>query len=325
MSTNLCSTIGGNTGAVGCDGQRGVPRKILVGSKAFSSVEYATPDSLQTAILASINLSNGDPNKLFPFPEIEEVAINTEADTTGSLALGPVKRLRKGRPAYSYSCDITWGQYQRLLAFDNKIMPVFSFDDANQIWGKRDVMLTSNTVNTNPFKGELARITISGSGFKDGANASAGVAVISVSYLSVDDFEKRGTYALLPNLAAGDMAGLLDVMLYEPSAHVSNVYKIATVVQVPLLGGDRNIYDEFGAIMAGLTWNAGTGANYGTPLTITSVAVDSTNKCLTFTFDTTAYTALAASTKIKITPPTVPTLVTANMVGYELGSIIVVK
>lgn len=325
MSTNLCSTVGGNTGSVGCDGQRGVPRKILVGSKAFSSVEYATPDSLQTAILASINLSNGDANKLFPFPEIEEVAINTEADTTGSLALGPIKRLRKGRPAYSYSCDITWGQYQKLLAFDNKIMPVFSFDDANQMWGKRDVMLTANTPNTNPFKGELARITVSGSGFKDGANASAGVAVISVSYLSVDDFEKRGTYALLPTLAAGDMAGLLDVMLYEPSAHVSNVYKIAATIQVPLLGGDRNIYDEFGAILAGLTWSAGTGTNYATALPITSVAVDATNKCLTFTFDNTAWTALPALTKIKVTPPTVATLVGANMVGYEIGSIIVSK
>jgi hypothetical protein len=327
MSTNLCASVGGNTGAVACDISRGVPRKILVGGKQFSSVEYASADSLQTAILAAINLSNGDTNKLFPFTLVEEVAVNTEADTTGSLALGPNKRLRKGRPAYTYTSDMSWSQFQHLLPFDNKVVPVFTFDDGSAFWGRRNVA-AANTPNTNPFGGELARVTISGGGFKDGANAATGAVTISVSYLDVDDFEKRGTYALLPNLAPGDLNGLIDVMLSEPTAHTTNAYKIAITIPLPIANtteGDRNIFTEYGAILAALTWTAGTGANYATALTITSVAVDNTLKCLTVTFDSTAYTALANGAKIKLTPPNVPALVVGNMVGYEIGTIILTK
>lgn len=325
MSTNLCSSVGGNTAGIPCDGKRKVPRKILAGSKQFTSSEYATPEALQAAILTAIQQPNGSDSKLFPFPEIGEVAVTSTESTTGALALGTTRRLKKGIPGYTYTVEIGWYEYQKLLAFDGQTVPVFTFDDANQMWGYRAAMATANTPNTNVWKGEMAYITVQGSGFEDGTNATTGQATISVSYKSVDDFEKRGTYAILKNLAAGDMVGLQDVTLYEPSAHVSNVHKIAVSIMLPLVGGDRNLYDEYGTILAGLTWTAGTGTNYATSLTITSVVVDAVNKCLTFTFDSTAYTALANNTKIQVTPPTVSVLVGANMVGYEIGKIILVK
>lgn len=324
MSTNLCSSVGGNTGGVGCDGKRKVPKKIMAGGRTFTSSEYADPTTLQTAFLASINLSNGDSNKLFPFPEIGEVNIATEADTEGNLALGPKRRLRKGRPSYTYSVEIGHYQYQKLLAFDGKTIPVFTFDDANQIWGYRAVA-AANTPNTNVWKGEMAYITISGNGFEDGANATAGVATISVSYLSIDDFERRGTFAFLPDLSAGDMAGLIDVMLSEPQAHSTNVYKIRATIPVPKLASDLNIYDEFGATLAGLTWTAGSGASYATSLPVTSVAIDATLKALTFTFDATAYGLLSSGAKFKLFAPAMSAYVTAGIVGYEIGNIILTK
>jgi hypothetical protein len=324
MSINLCSVVGGNTGGVACDTKRKVPKKFLVGGKAFTSSEYADSATLQTAILAAINLPTGDANKLYPFPEVLEVAVNTEADTTGSLALGPVRRLRKGRPSYTYSVEIGHLQYQKLLAFDGKTVPVFTLDDASNMWGYRAVA-AANTPNTNTWKGEQAYVTISGNGFEDGANAATGVCTITVSYLSVDDFEKRGTYASLPDLAAGDMTGLLDVMLSEPQAHAANVYKIKMSIPLPKLASDLNIYDDYGAAIAALTFTAGTGTNYATPLVITSVAVDATLKALTVTFDSTAHTALPALTKIKLSPPTVSALVAASVTGIEIGYIIVSK
>jgi hypothetical protein len=324
MATNICASVGGNTGGILCDGKRRVPKKPIVGGKQFTSSEYATDELLIDAFKEAINLSNGDPDKLFPFPEILEVANNTEADTTGSLALGPVRRLRKGRPSYTYSVEIGHYQYKKLLAFDNKTVPVFTLDDSGQIWGYR-AAAASNTPNTNVWKGEMALITVSGNGFEDGANAATGVATITISYLSVDDFEKRSDYALVPDLSSGDLVGLIDVMLSEPSAHVSNVYKIKASIPLPVLGGDLNIFDEYGAILAASTWTAGTGTNFATSLAITSVVVDNTLKCLTFTFDNTAYTALPGGTEILITPPSVAGLVADNMVGYELGTIIVVK
>jgi hypothetical protein len=324
MSTNFCSTIGGNTGKLRCDGKRKVPKKPVVGSRVFTYAEYSDPDVFMDAIIESINLSNGDPDKLFPFPEVAEVANNTEADTTGSLALGPVIRLKKGRPSYTYTVDIGHYQFQKLLAFDNKVVPVFLFDDAAQWWAYRPAA-PSNTRNTRDISGEMALVTISGNGFEDGANAATGKCTITFSYLSIDDFEKRSAYGVLTNMSAGDLEGLVDIMLSEATAHTTNAYKIKVTIPGPVLGQELDVYDDYAAGLAALTWTAKTGATFSTSLTITSVAVDATLKALTVTFDSTAYTALANGAEIKLTPPSVATLVGANIVGYEIGDIILVK
>lgn len=324
MSTNLCSVQGGNTGGVLCDTKRKRPKKILAGGKEFTSSEYADSATLMAAIIAACKLPTGNASKLFPFPEIFEVAVTTPQSTTGNLAHGPVRRLVKGKPAYTYSVEIGQLEYQKLLAFDGKTLPVFTFDDTTNMWGYRGIA-DNNTPNTNVWKGEMAYITIEGNGFEDGTNAATGVCIISISYLSVDDFEKRGTYASLPDLSAGDLVGLKDVMLSEPAAHSTNVYKIKATIPMPKLGGDLNIYDEFGAGLAALTWTAFTGATYSTSLTITSIAVDATLKCLTVTFDSTAYTALSGGATIKLVPPTAAVLDAADITGIEIGYIILTK
>jgi hypothetical protein len=48
-----------------------------------------------------------------------------------------VKRSLKGIPSYEYLVEIGWTEYQKLLAFDNKIVPVFTLDDAGNFWGYR--------------------------------------------------------------------------------------------------------------------------------------------------------------------------------------------
>jgi hypothetical protein len=324
MSLDFCSTGVGNTGGLKCDKKRGVPKKIVIGSKAFSSSEYADGPTLKTAILAALNLSNGDSNKLFPFPEILEIAVTTEGNTTGSLALGPIRRLRKGRPGYTFSCEIGHYQFQQLLAWDNTIVPVFTFDDKNSWWGYR-AAAAANTPNTNPLKGEMALLTIQGNGFEDGANAATGVCTFDLSFQSVDDFEKRSAYQTITDLSTGDLEGLKDVMLSEPQAHASNVYKLKMTIPVPKVGGDLNIYDDYGSAIAALTHTAGSGTNYATSLPITSIAVDATLKCLTVTYDSTAFGLLGSGAKFKHTPPNVATLVAASVTGIEIGTIILTK
>jgi hypothetical protein len=324
MATDLCSAVGGNPGGPNCDTKRGRPKKPVVGSKAFSSSEYADADTLQAAIVAACKLDNGNTSKLYPFPEVKEVSITTPASSSGNLAFGSVKRLVKGIPSYEYLVEVGWAEYQKLLAFDNKIVPVFTLDDAGNFWGYR-AAAAQFTPNTKNYTGELARINVEGSGFENGTEATAGVAKITVSYISVDDFEKRGTYMNLPNLASGDLVGLKDVLLSEPSAHSTNVYKIKATIPLPKLAGDLNIYDEFGAILAAATWTAFTGTTYTTSLAITSIAVDATLKALTVTFDSTAFTALTGGAKIKLVPPSVATLDAAGATGIEIGYIIVTK
>lgn len=324
MALDSCALIGTNTGGDKCGPKRGRPVKFSAGGKAFTSSDYADADTFQAAYIAAHKLDNGNTSKLYAFPEIAEINPTTPASTTGNLAFGVVKRLIKGKPSYEYMVEISWSEYQKLLAYDNKIVPVFTFDDGNNIWGYRAAP-AQFTPNTKNFTGELARIQVEGSGFESGTDANSGVAKITVSYLSVDDFEKRGTYQNLPNLASSDVVGLKDVLLSEPSAHVSNVYKIKATIPLPGLGQDKNIYDEDGAILAAATWTAFTGATFTTPLTITSIVVDATNKCLTVTFDNTMFTALGALAKIKLVPPSVQTLDTAGATGIEIGYIIVTK
>jgi hypothetical protein len=89
--------------------------------------------------------------------------------------------------------------------------------------------------------------------------------------------------------------------------------------------GDYNTYDEVGALIAALTFTAGTGTNYGTSLAITSVAVDATLKCLTVTFDSTAFGLLSSGAAIKLMPPTPATLDAADVTETELVSVILTK
>lgn len=325
MSINLCSVVGSNTGAVDCGEKRRIPQQFVVGGKEFTASEYADADTFQDAMVAAFKLNTGDASKLYPFPPIAKVAPGSEGNTTGSLPFGVTRRLRKGRPTYTYSVEISQEQFTKLLAFDGKTLPVFTWDDVSNMWGYR-ANAAANTKNTNVFKGERAYITIEGNGFEDGENVETGVATITVSYVSVSDFEKRGSYISLPELSSSDMVGLKDVVLYEPSVNVSNVYKVKMIIPQPKIdGGDRDIYDEYGALIAAETFTAFTGATFSTPLTITSIAVDSTNKALTVTFDSTAYTALASGAKIKLVPPTAAVLDAADVPGIEIGYIILTK
>ncbi len=323
MALNSCSTIGGNTGGSACQGRRETPTIMIIGGKEFSSSDYADAATQRAAIIAATKLGTGSANKLFAFPVINKVTNNTEADTTGSLPLGSPVRLRKGRPSYSFVLqDISQQQYKNLLQFDNKVVSVFTFDDANQFWGYRGLGST-NALNTEVFKGERARISVSGNGFKDSENIETGQTLVTVSYLSIDDFEKRAAYIELPDFSSGDVAGLVDVELVEPAAHVSNVHSLVPYIKTPALSGDLDIGAEYGTGLAALTWTAFTGATYGTSLTITSVAY--TSGKLVFTFDSTAYTALASGAKIKLVPPTVAVMDAADITGIEIGYIILTK
>lgn len=320
---NSCSTVGSNLGDVSCQGRRETPSMFMVGGKQFSASEYVDPDTLQAAIVAATKLSTGDSNKLYSFPIINKVTNATEANTKGSLALGPVVRLKKGRPAYTFVMqDLTQFQYENLLAFDNKVIPLFMFDDSSQFWGFR-AGVSNNVLNTNPFSGAIVRIEVSGNGWKDSENVETGQAVVDISYLSISDFEKRASYMALPNFSTGDVEGLQDVSLIEPAAHVSNVHSLKAYIKVPQLSGDIDLGPRYGAALAALTWTGFTGVGFATPLTLTSVAY--TGGKLVLTWDSTAYTALAAATKIKVVPPTVTVLDTADITEIEIGSITLVK
>lgn len=318
MSLDLCPFVGDNAAAIKCDGKRRTPSTLFVGSAPAAKANYADEATYTAWLKTAAKKNNGATGKIFAFPKVLNVTPITEADTTGKLALGPNRRLRKGVPAYQYMVEIGQAQFEALLAWDGQTVPVRTLDVIGQMWHFRDPA-------TEIVDGEEAYLTISGNGFEDGNSAETGVCVIGIYYLDVDNFEKRTAYFGFNNLVLSDIKALKNVVMVEPSVHSTNVYKIQHFIKTAKLGANLNVYDEYGAILAGLTHTAFTGATFGTSLVITSIAVDAAIKGQTVTFDSTAFTALPAATQILFVPPTVAALDTAGITGIEIKSVILVK
>src|SRR6059058_1145465 len=135
MSFSICSTSGANTGAISCDRRRGIPVKVIIGGKSFTSSEYATQSAFDIALLAAFKQAAGASSKLFPFPEITGVSDKTEANKESTLgAYGPKVTLIEGRP--SYEVDIIAGvqQEKALRKFNGQQVPVFIYDNSGAIW-----------------------------------------------------------------------------------------------------------------------------------------------------------------------------------------------
>jgi hypothetical protein len=305
MSQNLCGFVGGNTGEVKCDRSRGIPKKISVGGKVFQPADYATPDLFQAAFKAAHKLSNGDPDKLYAFPEIGGTTEQTDALKSASLGYGFKQITIEGRPAYTYQAIVGQTAFQKMRRFNRAIVPVYTCDDANSEWG---------TYNSDKsWNGELAQIFVSGNGFGDGSKAM--VADISVAYMSAGDFNDSSKYMPL-NFNINEAKGLLDVELSEYAAHAANVYHIQGLVETAQLGRFLNTALDFGADMANISMWSATKAD-GTAFTITSVAYV-TGLGWTVTLDSTMYTALASGGQIFLTWVGPTALDAADVTGLEV-------
>lgn len=302
---NLCGTVGANTGDVLCDKQRGLPKKFHVGGKVFQPEDYVTPDTFQAAFKAACKLATGDPDKLFAFPEIGGTTDQTDALKTAALGYGLKQVTIEGRPGYSYQVQVGQTQYQALRAFNRAIVPVFTTDDQNLMWGTGNSDLSWN--------GELAQIFVSGNGFGDGSKPL--VADISVAYQSASDFNDFSKYAAL-NFNINEAKGLRTIVLSEYANRAANVFHIQGLTPTAKLGTSLNAEKDFGADMADeAMWVCLKEG--GTAFTITSVA-DVVGKGWTVTLDSTAYTALASGAKLFLGWLAAPDLDAADVVGVEV-------
>lgn len=313
---SLCGNVGANTGPILCDISRGVPKVLILGGAEFTPSEYATSEAFKEALLERINLANGDTEKMYPFPEIQNVVNNTEANTTGTTGLGLQLILREGRPAYTFGVLVGTNLEKQLRKFNRQIVPVMVFDDGGNTWGG----LTA----VKNFKGSNALIYVSAKPYSDGSSVDTLYTNVSVSFTSLDMVDNAAFANTDFNV--NELEGLLDATLIENTPNTTNVYHIKPVYQNAQLGGDLPLADKYGADLAvvGL-WKAYTGATLSTPLTITSVALNAAAKDYTVTFDSTAYTALAALAKIKLQLDTPANLKAADVVGIESVPLILTK
>lgn len=315
MSVSLCSQTGANTGGIDCDVTRDIPQVIIAGSKSFATADYVDSDTFESAFVAAIKQSAGATNKLFPFPVIQGNTSKTEAAKYATLGYGTQIKLLRSKPGYEFDVLAGSSLEKKLIAFDGKQVPLFILDGQSNVWGVQDA--------DGNFSGATYMVGIEPREFGDAQNAKT--TKITISLVDSRDFIEYAAF-MNTSFAATDLKGLNDVKLVEPIAHAANVHYIKTYVPTTQLGNGLDITEDVGANLASAPlWSAKTGTTFTTPLTITSVTYDSTNKRLVFTFDSSAYTALSAGAKIKLIPADVPTLDAADVTYVEPAFVILTK
>jgi hypothetical protein len=314
MPYSLCGASVANTGEQACDKAKGVAKKFFIFNGTIDAADYASEEAFLAKMTANSKLSKDAANKVFVLNEIQDFADASDSNKEGSLNQGFKTVLLEGKPGYKAKVFAGADLLKRLRKFNNQTVRIIEYDANGVFWG---------TKTGTAFKGYQAKLFFTGGKLATGQNVEEGTADISISYLSTSEYIDNA-YWMESNGNVEDITPLLDVNLKFIS-NVSNVFKIGIEINGTSLLGAYNPFSEVGAAIAALTFTAGTGANYGTALAITSVAVDNTLKCLTVTFDSTAYTALAALTQIKLTPPIPAVLDASDVTETELIPVILTK
>ena len=313
---SLCGTSVDNTGEQACDKSRGVLKKLFIFNGSISSVDYATEALFLARLVANAKLTKSAGNKVFPISEVQDITDASQANKEGSLNLGFTTTLVEGKPAYKVKIFAGSDLYKRLRTFNNQTVRIIEYDANGVFWGVK---------SGGVFKGFQAKIFFTGNKLATGQNVEEGVVEATVSILSTSEYFDN-TYWMETTGNVEEITPLMDVEMKYISKAI-NVYKIGTSIPGSNLISDYNTFDEAGAAMAALasSFSAGSGVNYGTALPITSIAVDNTLKCLTVTFDSTAFGLLGAAAAFKLNGPTPAQLDAGSVPETELLSVVLAK
>lgn len=306
---SICGQVAANTGGVDCDVVKGTPSSIIVGSGTFSSSEYATSAAFKAAFLNRIKKANTDGQKLFPFPVIQGTTDKTTAAKTGTLGYGLIINLTRSKPGYTFDVLAGSSLEKKLMKFNNKIIPVFVFDDSSNIWGTLQ--------SDGTFSGTSYLLTVEPRGFGDAQNPKT--TQITISVIDAKDFTENSKFAST-DFSTNDLVGLLDAVIFQTVAPTTNVYHIGAKILTDALNSYVDVHANSiyaAGLAASAMWVAKTGTTFATTLAITSVADDTTNGGWTVTFDSTAFTALASGAKVRLNFTDPGSLATAGVNQIE--------
>lgn len=313
MSYSLCGKSVANTGELACDKSRGVLKKLFIFNGTIGAADYADSTTFMNKLIANSKLSKAASDKIFVLNEAQDMADSSDANKDGSLNLGFKTVLIEGKPGYTAKFFAGGDLLKRLRKFNNQTVRILEYDANGVVWG---------TKSGNSFKGFQAKLFFTGNKIATGQNVEEGVVTMSVSILSTTEYFDNN-YWMETSGNVDDIKALMDVTM-KVISNSSNVYKIGLNILGSDLKGAYNIWDDFGDVIAGLTFTAKTGAA-GTPLVVTSVAADDALEALTVTFDSSAFGALASGTNITLVPPAPVVLDAADVPDTEILPLIIVK
>lgn len=314
MSYGICAGVGGNTGALDCDVERGNPIGITIGSKTFVKADYVDELTFILAFTTAINQSNGVATKLFPIGPILGTDDQTDAAKYGTSGYGVKFLLIDERPSFQFQLDAGASAVKNLKKFNGKKLPCYVHDDNSLTWGRRD--------RTGLISGATCTVGVAAGSFGDAKDKK--FVLVTISYLNSTDFSQDAV-AVQAGFSSTDLQGLYDVYFAEQAAHTSNVYHLYAKIPNVVAGQDVNVITgaDGAAFAVGANFLAFTGANYATSLPITSIAI--TGDHMDVTFDSTAFGLLSAGALIKFQSIGTAGLITAGVSRLDPGTVILTK
>lgn len=315
MAISLCASSVANVGPIQCDVGPGIAKKIFIWNNSEDIVNV-TGALFQPYFETASKLPKAAANKLFAFPEHEDVVDASEANVEGTLNQGLKMIIREGKPVYTLKVLAGQSLVRLLRKFNNQNVRVLMLDSNNRIWGVKQ---------GTKFIGAQANLFVSGLKFATGQNIEERVVTITLSYLSASEVNDDAAFGEVDN--SSGIIGLIDVDLTQTAANAANVWHIGAEIPTAEIGQSIFVADTYGTELAdALLWEAFTGIPvYGTPLAIDSVTYEPANKGWVVTFDAVDYAALAALTKIKVQWVTPALLEAADVDGLESNFIIITK
>lgn len=312
MSFSLCGLIGGNTGGMDCDVQKGLLQQLAIGSAEFTPTDFATSASFQAAFIAKQKLATGANDKIFILPVVQGVSDKTTAAKFGNSGYGLQIKLLRSKPGYELEVLAGTLMEKNLVKYDGKIVPIFILDSSNNVWGVR------NSVGN--FKGSQYLISVEPRGFGDGANAK--FTKITISMVDSRDEVENAAF-ISTNFSSSDLVGLVNAVVYQTAANAANVYHIGAKILTDQMGVSLNVHDRYATQLAvSALWSVKNGA---TVIPITSVADDPTNGGWTITLDSTTYTALPTGALLSFGMAAPTALDAANITQLESVPVVLTK
>lgn len=254
-----------NVGQILGDSAKGVIKNLAIFGGYLTSAETADAASLQTALNAKSLKAKTANDKLYWLPEVQNYENRAEQNTTGALNLGPTVMLKEGKAGYEIKCDGSSEFAKAMRRWNNKTVGILEFDSNRKLWGR---------ASGTDFYGYSAKIFVNAMSVASGQAPEEGIVTITVSFLSSTEY---GDQAKCLDLSLIDTALIKtqnDAVLAEAGAKAGSVYKIK--VGIPL-GEMNKVYDvvaKFPAVAAVGNFEAFTGANFGTSVPVTAVAIN---------------------------------------------------
>lgn len=299
-----------NTGVPPCDLSKKKMKGVIFADrgKTFTGADVASTNAFIQAVKDATTADRG--GRVYPIWDILNFEDNTGDPSTGSIGNLSTATIvtQDAIPSFRFGYNGSETRSKRMAAMSGASLDVFFVDEQFAVYGTEVTPGVFGGFSILQAYADTSKFIVA-----DAVNQYS----FRITLGSIVQYRDQSLYVVANAGILGAVA-LVDVGLRYVS-NATNVYKISVIAD-----GGTNLEPLYGTDLDGLTWTA-VNLQTGAAFTITSVADDAVNKVLTFTLDSTMYTALASGDRIQLNGPSADDLAGAGITPYDIVPMIITK